>query len=696
MKVINSSEGREKMPKIEVVRQHDLKDCGACCIATILKYYGGYVPLEKIRDDTCTNVNGTTAFHIVKAMCNYGFDAMGVKADNITDENIYLPAIAHVVLKNGLMHFVVIYKINTKFVYLMDPAKGKVKMTIEEFTEIWDHILILSTPSNNILRYTKELSIFSLFGKLLVKNKPLFIKILIINFLLMILTILGSFYFQISISSLEAGQNTRFIKFIIILFFVIILFKVMMNYIKTYYLNYLNKNLDTELFSMFLEHIFKLPLKFIQNRTTGEIVTRIDELSNTKNLFSEIFTTFILNMILIIGAIVTLFLINNNLFFLLCLIIIIYLMVGLLSSKGIYHKMKENIEVTTDFNTTLIENVDMNFSIKNLNLVQEFIYRIENKLILMLKNNFHFLSILNGIELLKNFIYEIGLFAITTLGIYLIYQGKLEVLSLVTFNSIILYLFNPAKELVDLIPKYNYLKASFNKLSEFLATEIEKDQGGLNRLENNSIVVKDVSYSYDLLNKILNKVNFKVESNDKVLLSGPSGSGKSTICKLIYRSLGAYSGNIELNNTSEYDYSLKAIRENILYVGQNEKLFTGTIRENIECFRNVSDKEFTRVCKICKLEEIVNKRPNRYNTIINASLNNLSGGEKQRIILARALLKKAKIMILDEALSEVNVTLEKEILDNIFRYFKNNTLIYVTHKNVEDKFEKIIHLGAVC
>lgn len=684
------------MPKIEAVKQRDLKDCGACCMECLLKYFGGYVPLEKIRDDTCTGVNGTTAFHIIKALCSYGFDAMGVKANDLQDENIYLPAIAHVVLKNGLQHFVVIYKITTKTVYLMDPAKGKVKMTIEDFEKIWDNILILATPSGNILRYTKEMSVINLFGKLLLKNKYLFLKILIVNFLLMIMTIIGSFYFQISISSIEGQQDTTFIKFIVILFFIVFLIKVVMNYTKTYYLNYLNKNLDTELFSLFLEHIFKLPLKFIQNRSTGEIVTRIDELSDTKNLFSEIFSTFILNMILIVGAIITLFLINSKLFFLLCLIIAIYIIVGVIFSKGIYHKIKENIEATTDFNTTLIENVDMNFSIKNLNLVREFIYRIENKLILMLKSNFSFINVLNVIEFLKNFIYEIGLFAITTLGLYLIYQGELEVLSLVTFNSIILYLFNPAKELVDLIPKYNYLKASFNKLSEFLATEIEKDQGGFMTLKNGSINVKDLTYSYDLFNKILDKVSFQVESSDKVLLSGPSGSGKSTICKLLYRSLGTYSGNIEFNNTSECDYSLKAIRENILYVGQNEKLFTGTIRENIECFRPVEEETFKDICKICRLDSIVSGRPNRFNTVINASLNNLSGGEKQRIILARALLKKAKIIILDEALSEVNVTMEKEILDDIFVYFKDCTLIYVTHKNVDDKFEHIIRLEQSC
>ncbi len=684
------------LSKIEVVKQRDLKDCGACCVSSILQFYNGYVPLEKIRDDTCTGVAGTTAYHIVKALSIYGFDAMGVKVDDIFDENIYLPAIAHVILPNGLQHFVIVYKITPKYIYLMDPAKGKVKKTISEFNSIWNHILILATPNNNVLKYTKELSIVSIFGNLLAKNKVLFSKIIIVNIILMILTLVGSFYFQVSISSIQDGSDIRFVKFIIILFFIILLFKVISNYVKTYYLNYLNKNLDTEIFTMFLEHIFKLPLKFIQNRTTGEIVTRVDELSDTKNLFSEIFSTFILNMILIIGAVIFLFLINSKLFFLLCLIIIIYLIVGVMFSKGVYQKIKENIETTSDFNTTLIENVDMNYSIKNLNLVQEFIYRIENKLILMLKTRFSFISFLNVIELIKNFIYEFGLFAITTLGIYLIYRGELEVLSLVTFNSIILYLFNPAKELVDLIPKYNYLKATFSKLSEFLSIEPEQDLGGLVAIEKNSIKVENLMYSYNQYANILDKVSFEVKAKDKVLLSGPSGSGKSTICKLIYRSLGAYSGNIKLNNTSECDYSLNAIRENILYVGQNESLFTGTIRDNIICFRNVSDKEFMQVSKICKLEDIVNNRPNRFNTVINASLNNLSGGEKQRIILARALLKKAKIMILDEALSEVNVDMEREILDHIFTYFKSSTLIYVTHKNVDDKFEKIIHLGSQC
>ena len=260
------------MAKIDVIKQHDLKDCGACSLACIINYYNGYIPLEKIRSDTCTNTFGTTAYHIIKAAEHYGFEEMGVKAKNLEDENIYLPAIAHIILKNGLNHFIVIYKITSNYVWAMDPAKGKVKIKKNEFLEIWDNVIILLNPISNIIRYEKRVTISSIFFKLIRKNKKLFMQICLINIFLMILTILSNFYFKVSISTLDKGQDLTFIKFIILLFAIINLFKIMTTFIKNYYFNFFNKNLDIELYTDFLSHIFNLPLKFMQNRTTGEIV----------------------------------------------------------------------------------------------------------------------------------------------------------------------------------------------------------------------------------------------------------------------------------------------------------------------------------------------------------------------------------------------------------------------------------------
>ncbi len=681
------------MSKIEVVRQHDLKDCGACSLSCIIRYYNGYVPLEKIREDTCTNLNGTTAYHLIKAANLYGFEAIGIRAYDIHDKNIYLPAIVHLVLKNGLQHFAVLYKVKSDNVYLMDPAKGKVKMSIKEFMEIWDKILILMAPISNIVSYDKNITIFSIFYNLLKANKSLFIIILFITFLLMFITILSNFYFEIAMSSINDGNDYNFLRFIILLFFLITLFKVVLNYLKNYYLNYLNKNLDVAIFTSFISHIFNLPLSFIQNRTTGEITSRIGELSEIKNLLAEIFTNILLNIVLVIGSIVVLFLINAKLFLILCLVISLYIFMGLVFNKLIYEKIKTNIEAETEFNSMLVENIEMNTSIKNLNLIRQFYYKLENKLILMLKSNLNLQSFLNNLEFIKSFIYEIGIFITLTFGIYFVYKGSFNILSLITFNSILLYLFEPIRDLINILPKYNYLKASFNKLSEFINIPEELNQeNGLKVINNGSITVEHLNYSYNKFSNILNDINFHIEEGEKVLLSGSSGSGKSTICKLLNRYYGEYNGNLKIDFMSELDYSLDAIRRDILYIGQNESLFTGTIRDNIICYRNVSETEFLKVARICKLEEIVAKRPNRYNSYINASLNNLSGGEKQRIILARGLLKKVKIMILDEALSEVNVDLEKEILWSIFNNYKEETLIYVTHKNVDDCFSKVINI----
>lgn len=680
--------------KIPLEKQHDLKDCGACSLSCIIKYYDGYVPLEKIREDTCTSTIGTTAFHLVKAATNYGFESLGVKVKSIHDPNIYLPAIAHLILKNGLQHFVVIYKINKNYVWLMDPAKGKVKMPIPEFLEVWDNILLLFSPTGNIAYFEKNITIPQVVVNLLKANKKTFTIIVLTNILFMILSVISSFYFQVAVSSLNEGIEQNFLKFIILIFGIVTIFKVLINYLKNYYMCYLNKNLDTEVFTEFLSHIFNLPLSFIQNRTTGEITSRVAELNDIKNLLAEIFTSIILNSILIIGSGLTLYFISAKLFFILCLIISIYTIISLTFGKIIYQKLKVNIEKETEFNSTLVENLSLNNSIKNLNIVKEFLSKLENKLILMLKHNFLFQKFLNNIEISKSFIYEIGLFLITTYGIYLISIKDLQVLNLITFNSLILYLFNPIKDIMDIIPKYNYLKASFNKLSELLNVDIEECNKGLKTIPNFNIVFRNVSYSYNKIDNILNNLSFVIKEGEKVLLSGPSGSGKSTICKLLTRELTNYGGFIGLGNLSEQDYALNTIRQSILYVGQNEKLFTGTIKENLTSYRNISESEFLSVCKITKVDEIIAKKPNRYNSLINASINNLSGGERQRIILARALLKKSKIIILDEALSEVNITMEKEILDNIFKKYPNKTLIYVTHKNVQDKFSKIIKVGA--
>ena len=178
-----------------------------------------------------------------------------------------------------------------------------------------------------------------------------------------------------------------------------------------------------------------------------------------------------------------------------------------------------------------------------------------------------------------------------------------------------------------------------------------------------------------------------------VLLKGRSGSGKSTLCKILDKYITDYQGEILIGGYNLKDLSIATVRENITYVGQQESLVTGSIRDNILLERKVSEEYYREVCELCLVDEIVAGKALRYETLISNDTNNISGGEKQRIVLARALLNDFNILILDEALSEVDYYKERTIIRNLKRKYNNKTIIYVTHKNQDKLFDTVINVG---
>lgn len=245
---------------------------------------------------------------------------------------------------------------------------------------------------------------------------------------------------------------------------------------------------------------------------------------------------------------------------------------------------------------------------------------------------------------------------------------------------------------MNIIPKFNYLKASLEKIQDFLSLMVEKlDDEDI--FINGDIKVNDVSFSYNDYNHVLSNINLLIKQNSCVMIKGNSGIGKSTFCKLLNRTYDYNGGDIKIGNINIKDYNLSTIRKNVLYLSQNEFLFDDTIKNNIILDSKYNVNKFNHVCKICHIENIVKNKPLRYETIINKDFANLSGGEKQRVILARALYRDFKILILDEALSEVNSELEKDIILNLKHFLSNKTLIYVTHKDHTKYFDDVLVIG---
>ena len=677
---------------MKIIRQRDFKDCGVCSLASIIEYYGGYVSLEKLRLDTKATNEGTTALNIIEASKKYGFDAMGIKVANLTSDKVSLPAIAHMQGKNGLNHYVVIYKITNDKVILMDPAKGKVVKSKDDFYEEWSHILLIFHPQRKITVFQKENTLIGIFLKIIMQEQKLFILIIISSIFLIVFTIIGSYYFQVMIDAINLNYPLIYLKIFVVVFGLLVILKLVFGYLRRYFENYLNKNIDCLLNSNFLNHIFNLPLEVITSRTSGEIITRVSELANIKNLFTEIFITCLLDFALMLTSLPLLYSISNKLFLAIFLSLLLYLVVGIITSKIIYQKAYQNIELEAEFNNILLENVQMLSSIKNLNVTDNRLSKLETSLSALLYDNFKLGKFWANENFGKNAIYELGFFIINTWGFYLIFKGKLEITALVTFNTLLGLFLDPIKNCIDSLPKYNFVKATFSKINDFLSLNKET-LGQKEKLSNNKIIIKNLSFSYDSLKSTFNHFNLFIKPGEFVSLKGRSGSGKSTLCKILDKYITNYKGEIIIGNRNIKDLSIATIRENITYVGQNEALISGSIKENILLDREIDSKRFTQICNICGIEQIVFKKALRYETSINNDSTNISGGEAQRIILARAILNDFEILILDEALSEVDYQTERKIIKNLKHYFPSKTIIYITHKNHDQLFDRVIELG---
>lgn len=679
--------------RMKIVRQQDEKDCGVCSLLSIIRYYKGNVPLEQLRLDARTNNEGTTALNLVLASQKYGFDAVGMKVENLNDIK-RLPAIAHLNLKKGYSHYVVIEKVTKDKIILMDPAKGKVVKFLWEFQKEWSGVVLIFYPKQKIMVLKNDVTLFTIFKKVFISEKNLIKIIVLVSFLLTIFTIALGYYFQMFNSLYLNKYPINYLKVLVLVFAIFTCFKLFLTYYRSYLENHLNKNIDCLITSDFLKHLFNLPLNVITSRKSGEILSRVNELTSIKGLITEIFITYTLDFLIVVITTFLLIRISSKLFLILFLTTIFYLFVGIITKKSIFEKAYQNISIESEFNNTVLENIKMINSIKNLDAVDGTLKKIERKLAHYLYDTYKVNIILNKINIFKVSCYEIGFFLINTFGFYFVYKGIINMIDLITFNALLNLYFEPLKNIVDSIPKYSFMKASITKINDFLGVRAEI-LGEKTSTDGYDISINNLNYSYNKYQNVLKSVNLNIKEGEFVLLQGTSGSGKSTLCSILNKYITDYSGDILFGKMNYKDLSIKTIRENIVYVGQNENIFTGSIKENITFGNKVSDLNFDKICKICKVDDVANKKTFRYESLIGSDEGNISGGEKQRIILARAVLKDFNVLILDEALSEVDIKLELEILKNIRDNYKDKTIIYISHKKYPNVFDKVISMEAV-
>ncbi|MBQ6495490.1 MAG: peptidase domain-containing ABC transporter [Bacilli bacterium] len=683
------------MKKNIIIKQDGYKECGAACLLSIIRYYDGNIPINRLLELTCTNKEGTTFYNIKEASEKIGLEAQGFKIDNkeiSSLKEIKLPSICQIIV-NNYTHFIVLYKIFDNKILIMDPSVGLKKITIEKFKEMWTGNILIFSKKMKIPYINEEKYLNKLIGETIIKNKSIVLNIIIISLIYTIFSCLYSMYFQIIIDNL-IYKKINILYIVTTIYGLILFIKIVTNYTRNKLLIYLNQKLDCTIFTKSFEKVLLLPYSYYKNKTTGEIVTRINDLAYVKNMLSKIILTVFLDIILSLFCSIFLLVISKKLFIILIITILIYIILFYIFKPILKKYTKINQENNAIINSNMIEIINSYETIKNLNIEEKMNDKIDTNYAKGLKDNLNYQKIINIEIFIKDLITYLNILIIELVGFKLISINTLSIGKLITFITLTTFFIEPIRNIIDLNKEYYYAINSLRRANNLLDIEETDIKTKTNYIIKGNIKIKNLSYSYNNYNNILNNINIDIKKGDKVLLIGESGSGKSTIIKILSKYYSPNRNTVYLDDIDLNDISTKNLKDNLITISQDETLLNDTIRNNITLGRDIDDNNFNKICKLLKIEDFVKNMFLGYNTKLEENGKNISGGQRQRIILARALLKPANIILIDEGLNAIDINLERIILKNLFKEYKNKTIIIISHKtDNKDLFNKIIKLS---
>lgn len=679
------------------VKQHDITDCGAACLATISKQNGYKIGITKIREVAGTDKQGTNIYGLMQAAEQLGFGAKGVRGNKEAFFSEFpLPCIAHVVIDGGLLHYVVIHKITKKQVIIADPAVGIVKLKPEEFFgEIheegkapkyqWSGVLILLKKNESFKKGDETKGLFSRFFYLLLPQKKLLIHIFVASLVYTILGILGAFYFKVLIDSVLPDGLRKTLMTLSIGVILLNIFKVLLSAFRSHLLLYLSQKLDIALLLGYYRHVLELPMNFFGTRKVGEIISRFNDAGKVRDAISGATLTIMIDTIMAIAGAIILYMQNAKLFGITVIIVILYMIIVACFNKWYEKLNRKQMEDNAQLTSYMVESLNGIQTVKAYNAERKANRETEIKFIKLLKSIFHLSWVSNLQSSLKVLVELVGGIVILWVGGVSVIDGEMTIGALITFNSLLAYFLDPVKNLIDLQPQIQTAVVAADRLGEILDLEVEKTEKEYRKLVPESIAgdieFKNLNFRYGTRKLVLEDINFKIERGQKIAFVGESGSGKTTLSKLLLHLYSAETGEILINGNHIEDIQLECLREKIAYIPQETFLFSGTIFENLTLgMDNATMDDIMEASKLAQAHDFINELPLRYETRLEENGANLSGGQRQRLAIARAMLKKPDILILDEATSNLDAITERALDRTINEFCKDLTTIFIAHR----------------
>ncbi|MFH6965713.1 peptidase domain-containing ABC transporter [Flavobacterium sp. FlaQc-28] len=684
------------MKKFTSYKQADFKDCGPTCLKIIAKHYGKTINIQELRDASETTREGSNLLFLSDAAEKIGFRTLGVKLSAERLEEAPLPCILHW-NKN---HYVVLYKIKKGTYYISDPAFGLIEYNKEDFLKFWIGnnaddstqegiaLLIEATPKFFQSEFDKEDAKgigFGLLSQYVLRYKSFLIQLSIGLLASSMLQLIFPFLTQSIVDIGIQNQNIHFVY--LILFAQLFLFagRTGLELIRSWILLHLSTRINISLISDFFIKLMNLPISFFDVRMTGDIMQRI----NDHRRIEKILTTSSLNVLFsiinmfVMGAVLAYF--NLKIFLVFFVGSLLYFgWITLFLKRREVLDYKRFAEVSQE-QSKVMELINGMQEIKLHNAekqkrwsweyVQARLFRVSIKGLVLEQTQTIGSSVINE---LKNIF-------IIFLSAKLVIDGSITLGMMLAISSIVGSLNGPVTQLIEFVRELQDAKISLARLSEIHEKEDETQQEVHQTNDvpfDAPIEIKNISYRYlgsDI--PVLDNLSLVIPPNKITAIVGVSGSGKTTLMKLLLKFYEPEKGEITIGNSQLKNISQKAWRSNIGAVMQEGFIFSDTIANNIAFGVDVINKErLVYAADVANIKEYISELPLGYNTKIGAEGVGMSTGQKQRLLIARAVYKDPEILFFDEATSALDANNEKEIMRKLGLFFENKTVVVIAHR----------------
>ncbi len=664
---------------LPVIQQSETAECGLACLAMIACYYGQHTDLNTLRRVHRLSLKGSSLKGLTTLADKQGFNYRPIRCEPDGLKNLATPCILHW----NMNHFVVLKQVKGNRVTLHDPAVGERKITLAEVSDCFTGVALELSPAKDFnQQQAPQKAKFSSFWSELSGIKKSLLTIFAFSMLLQVFILAGPLYMQIVVDDVLISNDYSLLNVLAMGFAAILLLQAAATAMRSLIIMLIGNQLSLQMNANLVTHLLKLPIDYFEKRHIGDVVSRFRSLDALKNLLTSTLVESLVDGLMVLGLVVMMYLYSVELLMIVIAASILYL--GVRSTLYMRFKdvTREHIVAGATRDSNFMETVR---GIQSIKLFSKESDRVG------LFNNFNVATANNAIkvERLKVvftwsslLIFGIENILVIYLGAAMVMDTTLTVGMLLAFIAYKTQFDTKINNLIDKFIEFKMSSLHLERLGDIALTDEEQHLGTLDEHLNvdGRIEVKDISMRYsDEDDLVLNNISFAIEQGESVAIVGPSGCGKSTLMKVMLGLLEPETGKIELDGRDIRKVGLLNFRSQVASVMQNDRLLSGSIYDNITFFSHESEREWVETCaKTAGIHDDIIKLPMGYQSLIGDMGSSLSGGQMQRLLLARALYRKPKVLFLDEATSSLDLRLEQHVNQAIKAM--NITRIIIAHR----------------